>query len=887
MEINLTNKMKTLEDGAINNVSFDEYEIYNNERSASTNVRLMCNVNVICDGSLFNPISEAINEIDPNGGKKTHSKSPIIGADNITGTTNFENIKFGADIFDLPSMRAKIQPFLKNQKRTLQNFIRDYNHYVKTANDYWFQSHIGGFTNIGSTLSKFNRNEYASIGETFKNKLIREDGWFGFKNPVSMRYIDGYKGLPKNETLPDYNNNVGLFNEKPGQFIELYPSKELYSYVPIYSKINNKLEYNWLTYLTYPAKNIYDTDYLLKLSNYGVDVKFKRYGLKIWFIDESDQEITLFRTKLKNGFSVGDIVSIYSGNTSETSNISAACVVRAYEIVNKIDDYTFALNMSGKKLLSWNIGTSTTTDFSDTVIRYTNTNNVLTRYVISSGSKVLKTDSANYSNNFAVVKVDNQAECLYYIRTLKTFPNNPIITQNAFSKNAFGMDSASVLFPNDIDISEYKDNLGRPLTDIFLTSIKNNKGYGQWYSYRGSKQVDNATTIEGCAEEGMPIEESRAFGEVDGAFMMDDNVCYSADTAHENSIRNISNGEGRAILTERDGVIDAESKTLEFYCDLCEYSINSFKERSLQSFMHRFNTAQRESFNNTFNYLLRKSMFGVASNIVFRNGNNTPSKYGASLNNISVINTKPLSSSTMTNGYYYQPHHKIRIRTHALDLSSKNAEKFRVIEIIKSGTTQFTYDTISYSGYSCTLSIENIENLTLNMPLLLYFQHVSPDIEQDYMFNGRLYNRYNDTLYAFMLDDKSFKTQIEMCISGFKNKTYKAFILKRPSDIPSQAIILKDRSFSYIWRDIIPNGFDADSSIEEYPFANNAFYIERNINLYLRRQREVYYEDSENNEVVNRDGEYCYIPETEDVDEVNTTPSANNYENMIKEIEEC
>ena len=84
----------------------------------------------------------------------------------------------------------------------------------------------------------------------------------------------------------------------------------------------------------------------------------------------------------------------------------------------------------------------------------------------------------------------------------------------------------------------------------------------------------------------------------------------------------------------------------------------------------------------------------------------------------------------------------------------------------------------------------------------------------------------------------------------------------------------------------MPNGFDKDSSIEEYPFANNAFYIERNINLYLRRQRDIHY-NSDNEEIVKTGKDYNYEPESEKIDEINTMPSTKNYEDQIKEIEEC
>ena len=56
-------------------------------------------------------------------------------------------------------------------------------------------------------------------------------------------------------------------------------------------------------------------------------------------------------------------------------------------------------------------------------------------------------------------------------------------------------------------------------------------------------------------------------------------------------------------------------------------------------------------------------------------------------------------------------------------------------------------------------------------------------------------------------------------------------------EIPSYAKILKDGTCRYVWRDIINNGFNPTvSSVEEYPFTNGAFYINKRIDIYVRRQ---------------------------------------------------
>jgi len=51
------------------------------------------------------------------------------------------------------------------------------------------------------------------------------------------------------------------------------------------------------------------------------------------------------------------------------------------------------------------------------------------------------------------------------------------------------------------------------------------------------------------------------------------------------------------------------------------------------------------------------------------------------------------------------------------------------------------------------------------------------------------------------------------------------------------AHLLKDGTCRFIWRDVMNNGaIGSDERIEEYPFTNGAFYVNKRIDLYLRRQ---------------------------------------------------
>ena len=60
-------------------------------------------------------------------------------------------------------------------------------------------------------------------------------------------------------------------------------------------------------------------------------------------------------------------------------------------------------------------------------------------------------------------------------------------------------------------------------------------------------------------------------------------------------------------------------------------------------------------------------------------------------------------------------------------------------------------------------------------------------------------------------------------------------LIKRSANTPEYAKIVKDGSCAYYWRNILSNGIEQnDSNI--FPFTNGAFYVNRQINFFLRRQ---------------------------------------------------
>jgi hypothetical protein len=86
---------------------------------------------------------------------------------------------------------------------------------------------------------------------------------------------------------------------------------------------------------------------------------------------------------------------------------------------------------------------------------------------------------------------------------------------------------------------------------------------------------------------------------------------------------------------------------------------------------------------------------------------------------------------------------------------------------------------------------------------------------------------------------------------------------------PSYAKVLKDGTCRIIWRDILNNGFnESDKTVEEYPFTNGAFYINKRFDIYVKRQDPyeiwgLYSMDDIEGTVIYVDEEDNYVKDTE------------------------
>ena len=495
------------------------------------------------------------------------------------------------------------------------------------------------------------------------------------------------------------------------------------------------------------------------------------------------------------------------------------------------------------------------------------------------------------AQNFSYKKVVDGEEVEYYVRIFSRLPNwkgcdvkidehqlygtnkNLIakyqtldhdfenhISQLAFAKNIYGDDISQIVFSDDIDISYLRDNLGRPLTSIYLTILKNNRGYKEWYGKNGANIQIRKLPQE--KYEDYHIEYSHCFGMLNCAFRLSKESL--PHTSHNNAmqINNIDSsfhyqGLDMECLQHNEAVyktiindttiepstrsyrsrfkdilndeiqygeyIDYSTQSTfykgdtHFYGDLCAYSKKRLIEEPIQQVEMRFNTAQRElcSLDKSYQYLSRLYYDEIKSDDLDKNG---------FVKDENVI----IHANQHKEGYCYQPHYEIPIKTFSKEISYHSSIAMTLIKI-ESISNEFER-AINYR-----IKTLNKHNLQKNDTVYMKYS----------TFNART-NLMDNTIYFIcyvvdIINDKIFECQVfdekhnrVNTLNTIEILSYKLF--KKDTNIPNYATFAKDGSCRFIWRNVINNGFDSETENEEYPFFNGALYISKQINLFVKRQ---------------------------------------------------
>lgn len=997
--------------------ALDSYNVYLEERKNSSKFRLVVNINPYCSNVLFNPFTEIVkDEGSPDviclNYEKNYTNENVIGKQKSFVWNQYEAIRdtqlsnetcgleyhCGIDIFNNHILRNKTLKAVNFNENTSYTSIgkldKAYlNNYVKvkvneqaaehvyidknfnTIDDYmrdkdgWIISEhfpkIVEKKNVKQNLETiilplhlYQNYDIWSFRDCIREKLLDDNGWYGFSNPSTLGVTTLKEQGQNVMELLDINKTINY--KEYCDFVDLYPTRDLFSFSPKYNKFRKRIEKNWNYCITYPSKSVIkDNDKnfpFFRIDSSG-NTSLKVYMIDEGTVDDDESELVTIYTICKHGLVEGDMVNVYKSNT---------IFYDSAEVVHVIDNYIFQIyKKEGNMSEHWievedrNVSNITLENpykiLNNDGTETSPTPQRIIGGVLRAGDNYYPICESNRCNvdpnaqDIHIRRVVNGVECKYYVRKFSRLPNfkyrdeevndftlydddqnknhqqkrridDPKLTlidrfskpgdetcefesqigKLGFANTSYGDDTTEIVFTDDIDTSYIRDNLGRPLSDIFLTIVKNNKGYQKWYGVGEPIEIRS-----------IDVEYSHCFGKVNSSFLFSDyyREWYNHASAPTElyDVRDIiaASTQKKSLNTETYNVSKKDKDEIEFdrdweyYGDIVCYSPVDCDEQIIQTAMHRFNTVQRElkslnaeSFEkfgsgvmfydeirdveNTLPYL--KTNNGDPY-IPFKNGSeNSKPKNEISPSDTNLYHTtkeRMVDMLEFKEGYFYQPHYRIPIKTVSRELSTDEAVEYEIVAIenpgstTSNGRTEFELKTAESNGF------------LKNDKIVMYKKSI---------------NKYYFVTVSNIIDTNRFTCVIAdesgnhvSSISGFFDiKNINDYVLIKKSDeVPDYARLINDGSCRYVWREVVANGMEGGEKV--YPFTNDAFYVQRQINFFLRRQdpkkENLGYKGGYSGGYT--DGYFDFVPDGEDIhnypnfDPVNET----NYES--NEIEEC
>lgn len=714
------------------------------------------------------------------------------------------------------------------------------------------------------------KDDILSLIDSINVNMSEQNGWWGFYNRSSIASCK-YDGDEWNDMKISKIFNGKYFDGSQEQehmaceFIEMYPDSTLYSFNPKYNVLQNREEQNWDICITYPYDKDDGKDKILingstdELDNDGNPIYVNGLLLASYKQTKgtSGQDILLFRSLVKHNLKVGDKFKLfYSPRNYNAESHFKEIKDRQFEVVN-------IGNLEG--------------DYLDYYFYINDINDL--KEILGYGDDE-KINSEDFY--FRFIKVINDRDCKYYYRKFKKLPNfkfkkteltedvasdrqkfEEYVSANcedlnkkgmllfqkeqyplAFAKTIYNDSITQVTFTDTIEIDKIKDNLGRPLTELFVTIIKRNKGHELWYKMSKTKRdLEN-------------IEFSHCFGTLNSGLEI--HAERSDDVVLINTRSRISDC---TVITTTDGELLDEDITIEddvFYGDVVELDTYNMVENVLSDVHFRFNTEQREHdfSGNELNCgkFIYDEIMGDDYDHDRENKNHNKSGWDCVKNDMDDLNVKP--TTYRPEGYHYKAHYPIKVREFGsmrqgshkdITISSCRPRQaggmfIEVVSTLRSGAN---------SGnivYLCDDMKQEMIPLTINSVLSNVRFLVNPmnpanSSDENYknifeICNGLLYSeRVISEVMEKWVDEDGNVHFAEEEEKGTTIKDYgmpKYVLRLKNYDIPSYAY--KVATNVYLWRDVLNVGNKDTVELTEYPFANGHFYINKDINFFLKRQ---------------------------------------------------
>lgn len=356
--------------------------------------------------------------------------------------------------------------------------------------------------------------------EIFNNKPFNIS--FNGLEETTLTYEESIK-----ENLKELNGWYGYFNKTRTQaalcsFYDMEPKRERFSLIPDLTNIVNQEVKNWNLIVTYPY-SIDSTHYLINNGLLIVD-KFE--------VVVGGKKMTALLTPVLHNLSNGDFIKLYGTNYDEVYEVKRVGLDNG-----DFKEYYFCIDVDI---------------------------NIL-----------------NIGENTRFKKIYNNIESKYYFRIFKKVKTKlkSIIDSNdcdvynlPFSKNIYSDDVVQFVFNDDIDITYLTDNLGRPISELYLTIIKTNSNN---IFTNVSSGIESPVITK--LSQGNTISNLRKIP-----------IIQKIHTVA--SFQTLSYTPLETNVKIDDNI---------FYGDVVEYNESTLLEVVLSDVQHRFNTVNRETTNNS------------------------------------------------------------------------------------------------------------------------------------------------------------------------------------------------------------------------------------------------------------------------------------------------
>ena len=355
------------------------------------------------------------------------------------------------------------------------------------------------------------------------NSIFEKDGWVG-----------SYNDEP--------NENEIQFNDNKSALCEFFPFDPGYDRLKM---LDSDGASNYLFKLVYPFAT---KDITLVKNNLNITLKDGVPIIDKFTIELNGRQYIGFRTPMNHGLNVGDRIRLFNfvDNTPNNTLNLTTQLYRVFKLGNQVNDNklrTFVIDVNPSDI-NFTIGVST-------IKR--SVNGKLSSYYVRQFKSLTSSDYKDYD--------------LYPAAYGVTYFNDEVVAFN---------------FKNDIDVSSLVDNLGRPITEIYLSIIKNDNDSNPT-SLNTQYWLQQQQNL-------IPPYNTRFWTKISAGYDLENNnnVNYNirsyGDTNYVGSLYYEN-------IDESDDVFDG---------DIVEYNESELLERRMENLYHRVNTVYREFLNSIY-----------------------------------------------------------------------------------------------------------------------------------------------------------------------------------------------------------------------------------------------------------------------------------------------